>query len=318
MGFLDMKTEIGDLEGGFSRASDSRHMILTCPECATGYFVDDAQIKPGGRTVRCAACGARWTAMPESPLELSAGADAAASAKPAPGDEAADEPAPLTADDLPRAFRTRAEEEKRLRQAAITGAIWAGAAVVIAVVVLASVVFREAVVRVWPQTASLYAAVGLAVNPVGLVIEQVRAEPSLQEGHAILAVSGSIRNVEDHAVIAPPLRISLLNPQGKRVAGQIANLANARIPSGETRHFVTAIFDPPFSAQDLQVDFAPGAQGGPMAGRAVTAPLTPAPQLDLRGPAQPVLPPPAAGPPAAPAGGPSPTAPPANAADAHG
>ena len=314
MGFLDMRAEIGDLEGGFSRASDSRHMILTCPECATGYFVDDAQIKPGGRTVRCAACGARWTAVPESLRELAATAAAAE----APADAAADEAAPLTAEDLPRAFRTRAEEEKRLRQAAVTGAMWAGAAVVIAVVVLASVVFREALVRVWPQTASLYAAVGLPVNPVGLVIEQVKAEPSLQEGHAILAVSGSIRNVEDHAVTAPPLRISLLNPQGKRVAGQIANLANARIPSGETRRFMTAIFDPPFSAQDLQVDFAPGAQGGTPAGRAVTSPLAPAPRLDLRGPALPSSP---SGPAnqAEPALGASPAAAPANtAADAHG
>jgi predicted Zn finger-like uncharacterized protein len=316
MGFLDMRAEIGDLEGGFSRASDSRHMILTCPECATGYFVDDAQIKPGGRAVRCAACGARWTATPESLLKLSPTADAAADKPPA---EAADEPAPLTADDLPRAFRTRAEEEKRLRQAAFTGAVWAGAAVVVAVVVLACVVFRDAVVRVWPQTASLYAAAGLAVNPVGLVIEQVRAEPSLQEGHAILAVSGSIRNVEDHAVTAPPLRISLLNPQGKRVAGQIANLANARIPSGETRRFVTAIFDPPFSAQDLQVDFAPGAQSGASLGRSVTSPLTPAPRLDLRGPAQPVPPPGAASPPEPAPASPTQSAPPANAAaGAHG
>ena len=62
MGFLDIRAEIGDLEGGFARASEFGVMILTCPECATGYFVDDAQLRPGGRAVRCAACGARWTA----------------------------------------------------------------------------------------------------------------------------------------------------------------------------------------------------------------------------------------------------------------
>ena len=60
MGFLDMRAEIGNLDTGFARASDSLVMILTCPECATGYFVEDDQIRAAGRTVRCAACGARW------------------------------------------------------------------------------------------------------------------------------------------------------------------------------------------------------------------------------------------------------------------
>ena len=42
-------------------------MILTCPECATSYFVDDSKIPTEGRAVKCANCGARWTATPELP-----------------------------------------------------------------------------------------------------------------------------------------------------------------------------------------------------------------------------------------------------------
>ncbi|MFI4933658.1 MAG: DUF3426 domain-containing protein [Caulobacterales bacterium] len=258
-------------------------MILTCPECATGYFVDDAQIRPGGRAVRCAACGHRWTALAEPPIELQSSPEEGAIGKAPSKDEPDDANAPLTADDLPKVFRNRAEDERRMRQAAVTGAVWAGAAILIAALAGAAVIFREGVVSVWPKTASVYAAIGLTVNPIGLVIEQVRAEPSLQEGHATLAVSGVIRNVEDHPVLAPPLRISLMNAQGKRVAGQIDALGNARIPPGETRHFVTAIFDPPFSAQDLQVDFAPGARGQVLAGRGVKSPQRPPDGLDLRG-----------------------------------
>src|ERR1700761_5037346 len=70
MGFLDMRAEIGNLAEGFARASDSLVMILTCPECATGYFVEDEQVPATGRAVRCASCGHRWTALPERPLEL--------------------------------------------------------------------------------------------------------------------------------------------------------------------------------------------------------------------------------------------------------
>jgi predicted Zn finger-like uncharacterized protein len=289
MGFLDMGAEIGDLEEGFVRASDSLAMILTCPECATGYFVEDGQIRAGGRKVRCAQCGARWTAYPEGPLELVTSEEEGALARPEPESEAETdtegEPPPLTAEDLPRVFRGRAEEEKKMRQAALSGAIWAAAALVLAMALGSAIVFREQVVRVWPQTASTYAVIGLPVNPTGLVIEQVRAEPSLEQGHATLAVSGVIRNVVGREVVAPPLRVVLLNAQGRRVAGQIANLQNARIPPGETRRFVTSIFDPPFSAATLQVDFAPGAGGPPM--RQTQTPASPtAPQIALRGPAQ--------------------------------
>jgi hypothetical protein len=194
------------------------------------------------------------------------------------------EPDRLSAEDLPRVFRSRAEEERRLRRAAINGAIWAAVALAAVVLIGTAILFRESVVRAWPQTASAYRAIGFPVNPVGLVIEDVRAEPSLQQGHAVLAVSGVIRNVVDRVVAAPPLRISLLNAQGKRVAGQIDALANARIPPGETRHFVTAIFDPPFSAHDLQVDFAVGAKVDAVAMRG-GAVSTLAQPLTLRGPA---------------------------------
>jgi predicted Zn finger-like uncharacterized protein len=283
MGFLDMRAEIGNLDEGFARASDSVVMILTCPECATGYFVEDEQIRASGRTVRCAACGARWTALPERPLELVPPENEGAIGK-EPAEDSF-EGTPLTGDELPRAFRTRAEEEKRNRQAAITGAVWAGVAIVVAGVIGLAIIFRESVVKAWPQTASAYATLGLPVNPTGLVIEQVHAEPSLEEGHAALDVTGVIRNVVGRAVTAPPLRISLLNAQGKRVAGQITDFADPRVPSGATRSFRTSIPDPPFSAANLQVDFAIGARptAGQMQGSPASTPQ--ASSVPLRGPA---------------------------------
>ena len=280
MGFLDMSAEIGDLGEGFARASDSLVMILTCPECATGYFVEDGQIRPGGRTVRCAACGARWTAKPEGPLDLVSSEEEGALAKPARTD---DEAATLTGEDLPRVFRGRAEEDRRMRRAAITGVAWAAAAVLLVLIIGLGILFREQVVGAWPQSASLYAAIGLPVNPTGLVIEQVNAEPSLDQGHATLAVSGVIRSITDHQVTSPPLRISLVNAQGKRVAGQIVNLDNATIPPGETRHFLTSIVDPPYSAANLQVDFALGVKPPPARLRPVIPATPQTPAFTLRG-----------------------------------
>ncbi len=49
-------------------------MIVTCPGCKTRYRVDAEALRtPGGRTVRCAACGLSWhqppTALKTGPLE---------------------------------------------------------------------------------------------------------------------------------------------------------------------------------------------------------------------------------------------------------
>ena len=194
MGFLDMRVEIGNLDVGFRSGvrSGCHDTDLSWRVRRPGYFVQDDQIQASGRAVRCAACGHRWTAHPEGPLELEGGAVAKE-----PGDETSFEAAALTGDDLPRAFRTRAEEEKRNRQAAVTGAVWAGVARS-RWPPLAGCRHRvpRNVVRAWPQMASAYATVGLAVNPTGLVIENVQREPSLEEGHPTLVVSGTIRNIE--------------------------------------------------------------------------------------------------------------------------
>lgn len=44
-------------------------MIITCPECATRYDVDDARFSPNGRSVRCAACQQSWFVPAPEPVE---------------------------------------------------------------------------------------------------------------------------------------------------------------------------------------------------------------------------------------------------------
>ncbi|HJV42956.1 MJ0042-type zinc finger domain-containing protein [Caulobacter sp.] len=245
-------------------------MILTCPECASRYFVDDAKVGSAGRVVRCAACGHRWTARneealdlfdePQAPSPASPGEDAAAAGGQAPTPEADDEPpvSALPGEELPKVFRARADAERRLREATATGVVWAAMAAAMAAIVIAALIFRIDVVRIMPGAAGAYAAVGLPVNTVGLVIDKggIKAQPLMKDGHAAVTVTGAIRNITEHEVVAPPLRVELLNSEGKRVAGQLAASPNAKIPPGEVRHFSITFMDPPRTAKDLQVGFA--------------------------------------------------------------
>ncbi|HXQ10237.1 MAG TPA: DUF3426 domain-containing protein [Caulobacteraceae bacterium] len=239
-------------------------MILTCPECATRYFVEDERLGEAGRSVRCAACGAKWTARAEPPLELTQGEPGAVADEPPAHGVPADqgelgELSQLPAEELPRHFRGRIQTKEKVREAATSGAIWAGLVAGFLLLIGAAVLLREDIASLWPRAAGAFAMAGLPVNVVGLTIEDQRAQPALKGGHAVLSVSGSLRNVRNHPIAAPPLKISILNNGGRVLAVNIADPGGALIPPGESRGFAVDVIDPPVGAADVEVTFAANA-----------------------------------------------------------
>jgi predicted Zn finger-like uncharacterized protein len=229
-------------------------MILTCPECATSYFVDDSRIAPAGRVVKCSNCGARWTARPEG-AEAAEAAPAAEVEAPAPSEPLPppDELVVEAQDPAPAApVFTRGPVAPR-REAGGKVLVWAASAAVVAALIAGAVIFRTDVVRLLPASQAAYAGVGLPVS--SLVIEKVHAEPAFQGGRPVLAVTGQIRNTRDTAATVPSLRVSLLDRSGKPVAVKVAKPIDAQAPAHAVRHFSIAIVDPPASVHDLEVTF---------------------------------------------------------------
>jgi predicted Zn finger-like uncharacterized protein len=244
-------------------------MILTCPECATSYFVDDSRIAAAGRTVKCSNCGARWTALPEGAEEPAPPPPKSAPPPPptpvtAPLDEVvfeAPEPAPVAV--RKAAPRRDAGEGKG------KALIWVGAAVAVAALIAGAVIFRAQVVRLLPASQAAYAGLGLPVS--ALAIEKVHAEAGFQGGHPALSVTGQLHNQRAAAATAPALRISLLDRLGKPVAVKVARPIDAAVPGGAVRYFAVSIVDPPAGTHDLQVSFEPSGKAPP-----VSAPVSPA------------------------------------------
>ncbi|HEV2362874.1 MAG TPA: MJ0042-type zinc finger domain-containing protein [Caulobacteraceae bacterium] len=263
-------------------------MILSCPSCATDYFIADGALGPAGRQVRCAACGRRWRADRAHLKSALPAADREATQEEASGRTGAG-PA--------EKVRRRLLWRRRLKSAALSGAAAGAAALTGVVLVGAGLIWREPVARAVPATAGVYALLGLPVNRIGLVIEGVRAEPTLQNGHAALAVTGTIRSVIGASAPAPPLRITLLNAHGAPLTSRIAAPGALNVPAGGSRRFALAILDPPMAAHDLEISFAPKARPGERARiRPLAAPPSaPAAPLDLKGPLDPPPPPPDAG-----------------------
>jgi predicted Zn finger-like uncharacterized protein len=253
-------------------------MILTCPDCASRYVVDDARIGPKGRTVRCAACGGSWRAAPvaavpaEPPLELSLSPETER-----PGEA---RPAPL-----PKRLRAKAEEKRKSREAVAVGVAWAGLGAGFVALMLGAVLFRVDVVRLWPQAASAYAFARMPVNPTGLAIEGVQGQPNLIGGHAALSVTAVERNVETEPRASMPLRVVLYDKAGKRLTSMVAAPPPRAIAPGETRPFAVNFIDPPTEGASFVVEFAFDKVTPP----AKAAPSRPA-RLTLRGPMTPPAP----------------------------
>lgn len=235
-------------------------MILTCPNCASRYFVDDAKLGPAGKQVRCAACGTKWMAQPPQALDLDLDALAEPIAEPGAAEAgvAAEVEKPK---DPAKGFRAKVQAEKLDREAKATGVIWAGMGAFLIVLAAASLLFRSSVVDLWPRTAGAYASIGLPVNRIGLEFEKLKTEAVLEDGRAGLRITGGLRNVTGKSVTSPDIQIRLTNPAGKVVAGKNVTPADREVPAGQVRFFTVTLLDPPSTAKDMLIGFAAGAGG---------------------------------------------------------
>lgn len=228
--------------------------------------------------VKCTTCGNRWRAFQDRSL---------------PERETAEEemlveaprPAPAREDDVefvaPPVVPERKSAPAREKQPSPTLAVGVGVVALLGVTLGGLVLFRQPVATAVPATAPIFAAIGLPVNTLGLVIEGVKSQATFQAGRPVLSVTGAIRNVNKAPTEAPPIRINLLGHDGKPVAGLLAQPLNARIPPGAIRYFAVTLPDPPSGARELEILFQPAGKGGDTASAEARPPVaeTPAPPV---------------------------------------
>jgi predicted Zn finger-like uncharacterized protein len=241
-------------------------MILTCPQCATRYFLPDVQVGRAGRTVKCTNCGTAWRA--ETPPE-----SAPPPAPPPP--PPVDLPDPEV--EFAAAAQRRAEilrekkleAERKAREAGmITAAVWAGVAAAIAISVAGGIVFRIQVARWWPGAATGYAKLGMPVNASGLLIDKVQAAPAVVGGRHVLMVTGVLTNVSAGLRAAPAFKVTVLDKASRPLMDRVINVAAVALKVGEMRRFQLQVTDPPPGANDVEVTLAPPATLAPTASSA--------------------------------------------------
>jgi predicted Zn finger-like uncharacterized protein len=206
-------------------------MILTCPSCSTHYFADDSTIGESGRTVKCAACGHSWFVQPAS-----------------------------LAEDKPKqpaheVYREKLREQRRGRSrlAAIfswllTGSLFVGATV-------AAFVFRNDVVKVWPEAAVAFRLAGLEVNRFGLDFADIERTRTFNDTIPVVTVTGRAVNVAQTSVDTPGVRVDLRDEQGKVVATRYAFVTPGSLEPGGAGQFGVVIEPAPVESFEIVVSF---------------------------------------------------------------
>jgi predicted Zn finger-like uncharacterized protein len=163
------------------------------------------------------------------------------------------EPTVLNADVESLAARRprRVSRRRRPSRAAALPLAVIGFAAVLAGLLL----WRKDIVRLAPQTAPLYGAIGLPVNLRGLVFENVRTTRETSDGVGVLIVEGTIVSVSSRTVEVPRLRFGVRNAAGLEVYAWTSVPARTILPPGETIEFRSRLASPPADGRDVVVRF---------------------------------------------------------------
>lgn len=230
-------------------------MILTCPECSTRYQATDAAFRPSGRRVRCAKCGHSWHQAPPT-VEIEAEVEPEAEIEPPRPEPASEpirraraEPAPDIAESPP------AKRASAMDRLALAGG-WLGLVAVVLLIGWAAVSYRQQVATLWPQSATLYSALGLPVNVHGLAFTDVSYHRESEDKQTVLAVTGKLVNISGREIAVPPVRVTLTDADGHELYHWDFTPDVAVLRVGQSVNFQTRLSSPPGAARHLTVRFA--------------------------------------------------------------
>jgi len=133
---------------------------------------------------------------------------------------------------------------------------WAALIFLVAMIGWASVQYRQTIARLWPQSASLYAAVGLPVNVRGIELTNISYQQEFEDGQPVLSVTGKVVNISNRELPVPEIRVVLLDDAKHELYHWNFDAGIPTLKPGGESTFVTRLSSPPPEARNLNVRFA--------------------------------------------------------------
>jgi predicted Zn finger-like uncharacterized protein len=132
---------------------------------------------------------------------------------------------------------------------------WGTAVLLLITINIGLIAWRVDIVRLLPQTASIYAAIGLDVNLRGLAFTELVTRKETQDGVQMLLIEGVIKSNSRYPTDVPRLRFAVRNAKGQEIYTWTAVPARNQIAPGATMPFRTRLASPPPDSQAVLVRF---------------------------------------------------------------
>lgn len=133
---------------------------------------------------------------------------------------------------------------------------WLAAAIIaLAVIDAGLIVGRAEVVRILPQTASLFASIGLPVNLRDLAFKDIKTTWEEQDGATMLVVGGTIVATAKTVVDLPRLRFAIGTVNGQEIYAWTALPTRTELAPGETLAFRTRLASPSEQGRSINIRF---------------------------------------------------------------
>lgn len=245
-------------------------MLIVCPACASEYEIDTDRVGSEGRSVRCAACRETWFISPDDVAAARVaerGEDPAATVR--VDDQAAldaweaalteegvsfGDPEPAPPPEKPRTRAPRKKAARRKQRPRLSLAASVGLAVLASLPL--ALLARTSVVRAMPQSAGVYASLGLPVNLRGLELRDVVAYQAQGEGGQVqLVVEGDLVGVAAAATV-PPIEIDVRGERDQSLYRWTLPPPRPTLENHETARFRASLSAPPGEGRSVQVRFA--------------------------------------------------------------
>jgi predicted Zn finger-like uncharacterized protein len=152
-------------------------------------------------------------------------------------------------------FAARRRRMQVKRQKNKRSSRWTAIILVLLALNVALIGARSEVVRMFPQTASLFEAIGLPVNLRDLAFENVRITREVQDGVTILMIDGKIVSTASRPVEVPRLRFAARNASGQEIYTWTARPEKSILEPGKSIPFSSRLASPPPEANDVLVRF---------------------------------------------------------------
>lgn len=208
-------------------------MIVSCPACESRFEVDQAQLGPDGRIVRCGKCGNCWHQMLQD-----------------------DSPAAEAEELAPPPIRRRPPPPPRKRSSAVLVG-WMLLLLLVGGVAAGGWFERERIVAEFPQLHDAYALLGIPVTPPGPALDLKVLPPTsdVVAGDTVITVRGTVTNISDRRQPVPQLRAQILSGAGDVLSEWVFTAPEGELDAGGNVGFETQTKNPPDDAANISVFF---------------------------------------------------------------